>query len=275
MLLICSGPDTWHARQKARELVDAFKAKYDNSGYSTEVIVNQDLRQVLSEIGAPSIFCPKRLIRFDGLLDGIKMADLKTLAKRLKEDGENNIIVSVEEGPPTEKILKEFAGVKVVVYESPALTGTLFKKWCLGQAQKFGVDAGIANKIADRTLGDTWMAISELEKFRVNPDASFAELDFESGSVYDAADACLAGTNRWRERVRERMDEQVFSVILNQARSAIQVSDNAPVKIPNFVVRKMQKYVAQKAKRIFFSSTVALVGTRTGLIGPNEVDTQY
>jgi hypothetical protein len=275
VLLICSGPDTWHARQKARELVEAFKEKYDKSGYSTEVIVNQDLRQVLSEIGAPSIFCPKRLIRFDGLLNGIKSADLKILAKRLKEDGENNVIVTVEDEPPAEKILKDFVDVKVVSYESPALAPALFKKWCLGQAAKLGVEAASAEKIADRSMGDTWMAICELEKFSVNKDAPLAELDFEGSSVYDAADACLAGTRTWREQVRERADEQIFSIILNQTRSAIKVNDDAPVKIPFFAVKKMRSFVQARVRKIFFSSSSSIVGIRSGLMGQNEADTQH
>jgi len=272
VLLICSGPDTWRARQKARELVDAFKAKYDKSGFSTEVIVGEDLRYVLSEIGTPSIFCPKRLIRFDGLLDSIKAADLRLLAKRLKEDGENNIILTVEEEVPPEKTLSELKEIKVVQYPFPLAVGAKFVQWCQEQAEALGVDKKIAADAAERCNGDSWLAMNEMMKFSANPKAPWSELEYESGSVYEVVDSLYAKKKDWREQVRSRSDEQISTVVLNQARSAIRVKDGAPIKIPYFAVKKMQGYKTESVVKNFYKGSIALAGSRFGLMAQDEVD---
>jgi len=272
VLLICSGPDTWRARQKARELLDAFKAKHDKTGFSTEVIIGEDLGYVLSLIGTPSIFCPKRLIRFDGLLDGVKTSELRMLAKRLKEDGDNNIILTVEEEPPTEKILTELKEIKVFQYPFPLTEGLKFVQWCQDQAKAMDVGKAKATEAANRCQGDSWMAMNELAKLSANENAPWAELEYESGSVYEVIDAYFMNKADWREQVRSRSDEQISSVVMNQAKSAIKVKDNAPMKIPYFAVKKMQNYVKTRVAKSVYSGIAALVGSRSGLMVQDEVD---
>lgn len=272
MLLICSGPDTWRARQKARELLDAFKAKHDKTGFSTEVIIGEDLGYVLSLIGTPSIFCPKRLIRFDGLLDGVKASELKLLAKRLKEDGENIIILTVEDEPPTGKTLAELKDIKVFQYPFPLIEGTKFIQWCQGQAKAMGLDKDKAAEAANRCQGDTWMAVNELAKLSAYENAPWAELEYESGSVYEVVDAYFSRQADWREQVRSRSDEQIPSVVLNQAKSAIKVRDKAPMKIPYFAVKKMQGYAKERVAKIFYRGLAAFIGSRNGLAAQDEID---
>lgn len=272
MLLICSGPDTWRARQKARELVDAFKAKHDKTGFSTEVIVGENLDYVLNLIGTPSIFCPKRLIRFDGLLDGIKVSGLRILVKRLKEDGENNIILTVEEEQPPTKVLDELKEIKVFQYSFPSIEGAEFTRWCQERAAELGVDSASAKIVADRCHGDSWMAINELGKLSVNKEAPKAELEYESGSVYEAVDALFSKQKNWREDIRSRSDDQIPSVALNQAKNAIKVKDGAPIKIPYFAIKKMQGYPKERVVKNFFSALSALVGSRNGLMSQDEID---
>jgi len=272
MLIICSGPDTWRARQKARELVDAFKAKHDKTGFSTEVIVGKDLGYVLGEIGTPSIFCPKRLIRFDGLLEGIKASEMKLLAKRLKEDDENNIVLTVEDEPPTEKMLAEFKDIKVVQYPFQMFAGLRFSQWCQEQAKILSVGKDKANELAKRCQGDSWMAMNELAKLSAYSEAPWAELEYEAGSVYEVADALFAKTNNWREQVRSRSDEQISSIVLNQAKNAIKVKDKVQLKIPYFAIKKMQGYSESRVVKIFYSAIISFIGSRTGLMTQNEID---
>lgn len=272
MLIICSGPDTWRARQKARELVQAFKDKHDQTGFSTEIVNGRDLGSVLNQIGTPSIFNPKRMIRFDGLLDGIKQADLKTLVKRLKEDGENNVILTVEDEPPALKVLDDSKDIKVVVYAYPPLDERRFAEWCREKAKEFGVGQEAAAQIADRTHGDSWMAINELQKFGANKDAPWAELDYESGTVYEAVDALFAKSKGWREDLHAQADEQVASIVLNQSKNALKAKSGTPLRIPYQAVRRMQKYPENEVAKVFFSGLAALVGSRTGLLTQSEAD---
>lgn len=253
-------------------MVDAFKAKHDKTGFSTEVIVGEDLAYVLGLIGTPSIFCPKRLVRFDGLLDDVKVSELRQLAKRLKEDGENNIILTVEDEPPTDKVLAELKEIKVFQYPFPLIEGVAFIQWCTEQAKGFGVVKAKATEIANRCQGDTWMAINEMMKFSANPDAPWAELEYESGSVYEVVDSYFLKKRGWREQVRSRSDEQIPSVILNQAKSALKVKGDAPIKIPYFAVKKMQGYPYERVVKNVYSGLLSFVGSRTGLMAQDEVD---
>jgi len=271
MLIICSGPDTWQARKKARELVEAFRAKHDASGFSTETLNSDDFSSVLNQIGSPSIFSPKRMIRCDGLLEGIKANQLKLLAGRLKSDEDKTIVLTVET-EVKESALKELKGVAVYHYSYSLLSGMAFDKWCVQRAHDLGVSDEKAHEISQRCQADVWQAEQELNKLAANPGAPLAELEMDPGSVFDAADKYFSADAGWRSVFYSLRDEQLTSILLSQARSAIRVRDNETGKLPYFVVRKMQKYNPAKIIIGFFNSLRAFIASRSGLAGSNEIE---
>ncbi len=272
MLIICSGPDTWHARKKARELMAAFKDKHDKTGFSTETLSSDDPNAVMSQIGTPSIFSPMRMIRCDGLLDGLKAAQVKLLAKRLQSDGDKTIVMSVEDEIPKEGVLKEFKGVNVVNYSYPLLTGKAFEKWCVQRGAELNVAQVKAVEISQRNAGDVWQAEQELMKCGAYAGTQLAESDMDPGSVFDASDKYYFGQADWRSVFHALREEQLTSIVLSQGRSALRVQDNQAAKLPYFVIKKMQGYKPIRSLTGFFKAARAFLASRTGLAASDEVD---
>ncbi len=269
MLILCSGPDTFHARKKARELVAAFRQKHDPTGYSTEMIdssvgAQRAVPLLLAKIGAPSLFASKRMIRCDGLLDMLKIVEVRQLAKRLAGDQESTIILSVEHEPPAEKVLKEFVGIKLVHYHAHLLTGAKFVAAVIQRAREMSVSESLAREVAKRTDGDMWLAEQELQKAFAHPHTEFVQAMNESGTVFDSADAYLVQRVGWRERVASFPDESMVSILATQSRTFARVRDGETMGVHPYVARKFSsiKLSDVDARRRFLGTLRSLYAAR-------------
>ncbi|MBI5654312.1 hypothetical protein HZC53_01480 [Candidatus Uhrbacteria bacterium] len=272
MLIVCSGPDTWRARKRAQELVEAFKAKHDASGFSTEALKSGDFQAVMNQIGAPSIFSPKRFIRCDGLLEGLKIADIRKLSSRLKTDGENTILLTVEAEPPAQKTIDEFEGQGFFHYAYPNVTGSAFQQACIAYAKDKGVSESKARTVASRCDGDMWMAVNELSKLGAYADAPLSESEYDQDSLFALVDDYLIKNKSWRDNFWKSGDDQVPSLLLTQTKTALRIKDGEPVKLPIFVIRKFKNSDPTKLENSFFKSLLCFISLRSGLSGTKELE---
>ena len=263
MLILCSAPIRI-TRAKSGELVAAFRHKHDPTGYSTELCrerrcmncppVRKNRRPLLH----PSV-------SFGAMgFDALKLAEVRQLTKRLESVRDDTIILSVEEEPPVEKILKEFAGIKLVQYPFPFLTGAKFVAAVTHRAQEIGVSQSIAQEIARRTDGDMWFAEQELEKASANPSMQLISSIDVSGTVFDAADAYLLGRSGWRERVASFPDESMVSILATQSRTFTRVRDGETAGVHPYVARKFStiKISDALARQRFLGALRALYAAR-------------
>lgn len=264
MLILCSGPDTYHARKKARELVAAFRQKHDPSGYSTEIMQTPELQDLLGRLGAPSLFAAKRLIRCDGLVESLKIAEVRQLAKRLESAGDDTIILSVEDEPPTPKTLKEFEKIKLVHYPAPLLSGAKFAAAVASRAAELGVSDRLAQEIAGRADGDTWLAEHELEKASANPNTQFVQRVEGVGTVFDAADTFLQQRQGWRALVAGFPDESMVSILATQTRTFSRVRDGETIGVHPYVAKKLSsmRVSDEDARRRFINALRSLYAAR-------------
>ena len=67
MLLLCTGPDTYRAQQKAHDLERAFIEKYDKQALSVDHLdAGKDaIDEVLRKADSVSLFNPRRFLRID------------------------------------------------------------------------------------------------------------------------------------------------------------------------------------------------------------------
>lgn len=275
MLILCSGPDTWHARRKASELVDAFRKKHDPQGLSTEVVRSPvDPKTLLNQLGTPSLFSQKRMIRCEGLLDGLKIADVRALAKRLEDDADDTILLSIEQEPPSAKVISEFSEIQFFHYDYPLLTGLSFWKWCSARALELGVSPQSAEQIAQRIDGDAWLAEQELMKCAANPNAPFGEIETDEGSVFDLADRFLTERVGWRESLARAEDDQVSVVLVSQSRAALRVKDGETGGIHPYVAKKISQLRIPSPSKKLMRALFALVGIRQGVANAEEIQTQ-
>jgi hypothetical protein len=270
MLIICSGPDTWHARKKAKELVQAFRGKHDEQGLSTEILPSVELKVLLNLLASPSLFTSKRFIRCDGLLESLKIAEIRILAKRLKDDADQTILLSVEEEPPTTKILSEFSEIKCIQYTHPLLVGSAFLSWCLKRAEELGVPSNKATEISRLVLGDIWLAEQELMKISANPLSLLINSDSETYTIFDLAEQFLTKKNGWRESFALGKDEQLSSIVVSQARAALRVVDHEITGLHPFAVKKISQLKIPSIKEAFLHTQKSLIATRQGLANSLE-----
>jgi hypothetical protein len=274
MLIICSGPDTYHARKKARDLVAAFREKHDPAGYSTDILNDVDIDAVLNRLGSPSLFAQKRFIRCDGLLASLKIADIRKLAKRLETDHDQTILLTVEDESIASKTEKEFEGVKIVSYPHPLLSGRAFEDAVIALAIQRGVHVDRARKLAHETNGDMWLADQELQKYAANLDYQFSSTNSgSSASFFELADSFLRGSSAWRTRLdsSDELDGAV-SVFPGQARSFARVMSGQTDGIPVFIIKKMQQLRSSRTipVKTILQTAALLYATRTGLSSAKE-----
>ncbi len=275
MLLICSGKDTFRSRQKAQELVNAFKSKFDASGFSVENIDAKNIDSVLNQTGAMSMFSTRRLIRCDGLLAQIKPVQLKTLIRRLKEDASGIILISLEADDVSEKILKDLKDVEVHRYEFDTMGTAEFRQWCKTIAKQFQLTEKQTMAIADRYCPDTWLAYQEMTKSWANPDAPLVQLESDEGNVFGAIGKYFSKSSGWRALLHEFSEDQIPSLLYGQGKNGLKVQDGQDVRLPSFAKNNFLRTKKEDLLAGTKSGADALFLSRTGLCTPDETEIFY
>lgn len=237
MLIICSGPDTWSARKKAKELLRAFRDKHDPQGFSISVMPEPDLASLLQQFGAPSLFSAKRFIRCDGLLEKIKVADSRLLAKRLIEDQDMTIVLTVEAEAIAAKTLEALKDAHVVTYAFPQSEGKAFQDWCVRYAAQHGVPEARAREVALLAV-DTWNAAQMIEMCAANPQAEIVPAFSQEAGIFEVVEAFLR-QKPWRDLAHDVEPDAFLATAISQVRSAIRVQDGVTQGLHPFVVKKL------------------------------------
>jgi hypothetical protein len=273
MIIVCSGPDTYRAREKARELVAAFRSKHDPHGLATEILDGPvELSTLLSRLSSGSLFATKKLIRADGCLEKMKIADVRTLAARLAADGDHTIILTLEEEPPNAKTLEALASAPLFHYPFEMQTGALFRAWVRKEAVLHGVSQDVADRVAAYADGDTWLAVHELEKQAVHPQRSYEAVQ-GSETIFTVADAILTQRSAWRSLVSLHGDDAATSVALGQSRSFLEVRDGYAESVHPYVAKKLSAARIPSAEERVARLLKGFVASRNGLASGAETET--
>lgn len=275
MMIICSGPDTYRAREKARDLVAAFRTKHDPRGLSTEVVDGSEgISLLLSRLAGASLFSPKKFIRADGCLAKMKIADVRSLAARLEEDKDHTILLTVEEESPNAKTLEALKIAPLFHYPFVIQSGSAFRAWVRTQATRQGVSEKIADDIAEYTEGDSWFAIQELQKQAANPHEIALSTTRNIGSVFDVAEDVLAERQGWRGRLEALEDDNAVSIFLGQSRAYLRVRDGWSEGIHPYAAKKLGSLRVPDAEARMMKLLRAFIGSRSSLSSGNETETQ-
>ncbi len=256
---------------KARSLVQAFREKHDPHGYSTESLRDFGIEDVLKQLGSPSLFSQKRCIRCDGLLGSLKIAEIRLLAKRLQEDGDQTILLSVEEEPISDKIKEVFGEKSLVQYPFPLLSQDAFFRWCMEYVQQT-VSPEKVKQIAQMCAGDTWRAVQELDKCMANPQAEIISVLMDEPGAFIAAEAFVRGQS-WRIEAEKIEMEAFLATGLSQMRAAIRVRDGSVKGLHPFVVKKLSGLKQGQFEKKIRSLLRAQQQSRSGLGVAEEVIT--
>lgn len=277
MIIVCSGPDTYHARQKAKELVEAFRKKHDPPGMATDVVVGElGTAELVSRIGTPSLFATKRMVRADGCLGRMKAADLKTFSEKLNQLGDQIVFLTVEEEPPTAKVLGLFEKAPLHHYPFVQMTGEMFRAWVRAAGAAEGVSNEKADKIAEIYDGDAWSAMTEISKVAANDEMTAKdEKKYASLNIFDLAEMAMTKRQSWRFTVERQADGGFLSIFIGQLRSFLRVRDNATDGIHPFVQKKMSRLSVPDSKARLSKVLCAHVASRSGLATDEETTALY
>jgi hypothetical protein len=278
MLILCSGEDSYRALEKARELEAAFKQKYDPSGAAVDRLPSgkEGVEALLVAATGGSLFSSRRFFRVDGVISSCPKGRLDALVKTLERDVENTIVVTVEEGEATPKLLKPFTSLqKFIHYPFAPQPPAAFLKWATDHAKKQGVsDVSAVKKIADTSLGDSWVFVNELNKWRAG-SGSLAALGMTNGTsevtVYDVIDRLLARrTDRW-SAVRSFDDANaVVASLITQARSWVLVRSGQTAGVHPYVAQKLARLQSGDPAETYVRLATAFAWSRTGRANADE-----
>lgn len=254
MLIICSGPDTFRALKKAKELESAFKQKYDATGLSVEHLPpgKEAVTNVAARAGAMSLFTPRRFVRTSNILTESSKPQRTTLKKILSGDQEGFILLTLEDEPPTATVLKELGeDIKIVRYDFPSLQGKAFLDWALEEGKAMNIqDETVIRHIAELTSGDSWHCFFELMKQAANPGAEVMIGEGSEESIFTFAETYIKGDKRWLSIIKEPdLHKQVLTTFLTQARAGIRVRDGANDGLHPFLARKLRGQRLEEAEQ--------------------------
>lgn len=276
MLILCIGPDTFRAQEKARELEAAFKQKFDLGGLSMERLATgkDAAKQILERANTASLFSPRRLMRTGDLVSECPKAFQTPLLQALTRDAENIIVISVENEQPAVSILKLFSQVpKFFKFEFPLQHGPAFNRWLTGKADNLGVkNQTQVSRLAEYCDGDSWLAWNELVKLA----AGSAE-DLKTTltpTIFELAEKYLMGNDDQRAFLGDREAvQEALTVFLSQARAALRVRDRDMEGLHPFLIRKMQSLNTNKInlEQIFATLLMTLLAQRTGYGSEEEI----
>lgn len=272
MLIVVTGPDTYRAISRAKDLEAAFRQKHDPTGLNIERLPDgsEGVEALLSGAGTPSLFSPKRFLRVTGLLSNCPKTKEKALLKLLSSATDDLIIVDYEEDEVPEKILKLYKETpKFTLNPYPLLSGSEYRNYLTRMANSFGVvDEAVIRKLAEVTEGDFWYAASELTKLAAGGSSQDWAVDVET-SIYDQADTFLRQDGA-RYRNLLDLETSLPMITLQQALSYMRVKDQDLAGIPPFVASKMKRMKSEAVESVWTGAFSSLVMQRTGFGDPEE-----
>jgi hypothetical protein len=275
MLILCSGEDSYRALEKARELEAAFKQKYDPSGSAVDRLPSgkEGVEALLVSATGGSLFASRRYFRVDNLLSSCPKGRLDALVKTLERDVENTIVVTVEEGEIAEKNLKPYASLqKFIHYRFSAQSPALFLKWAQDHAVKQGVsDVSAIKKIVENSLGDSWVFVNELAKWRAGAQVADGSKMTSEVTVYDVIDRLLSRrADRWSS-VRAFDDaDAIVAMAAGQARSLLLVQSGHTAGVHPYVAQKLSRLRDVNGADAYVRLAKMLEWSRTGRSAAEE-----
>lgn len=277
MLILCSGPDTFHATKKALELERVFREKYDADGNSVEYLQGKNVTdQLLQRINTVSLFSPRRFLRTRNLVQDGTRTKLLHVAKALVKEPENIIVISVEENAPavsTMRILEE-NGVKLISYNYPELKNAAFTQAVAALAKEIDIhDSSLIGKISSIFEGDAWAAWGALLQAASGASVD-AFLKEEGAGVFERADLFLARDERRHAPLADTAKaKETINILLSQSRSALRVRDGSGQGIHPFVQKKLARTNLEDTEKVFGEALLGHMLTRRGWCTDDEAST--
>lgn len=247
MILLVYGDDGFRARERVRELREAFQKKYDPTGLNTAVFPTDNQSKVVpgevfQAAGSLPFLGSKRMIIVRDAIAGIKKDGEAIWVQGFDRVPETSVLLlwesageaAVEKSPLFKKIK---AMAEVHVYPFPVLQAGALAVWIKERAKGYSatLETPAMNELIQRTAGDTWQTDRELAKLAAFANGSpvtatmvitLVPAAFE-GQIFNLVDAISRRQSGEairlleRERLSGADDHYLFTMLVRQVRLLI------------------------------------------------------
>ena len=273
MLIICTGPDTFQARQKALDLVDAYKQKHVSQGAEIERLESQtSLQGAISRLSTLGLFATKRLLKYENLLAGITVTQAKQLASAIKADDNQTVVLTYEDKSPTQKILDVFPkdGLFLYAYEKPK--GVELNRWIAGRCKIYQASPDLIPKLIELHGDNLWAIETSLQCIRVLNNAQTLEKTVENDNqAFAVIDLFLKNNPNWRAEAMSEDPQELLPLLLSQLLNWHKIQSDQAQDVHPFVKKKLGAIRLPKAEELTLDAIRTMYASRNSISQNQEI----
>ncbi len=272
MLIICAGPESFLARQKVRELIEAYKQKHDPAGRSIEHLEHQStLSDAFGRLGNMDLFASKKLLKYENLLTGITPAQTKKLNLAIVKDADQNIILTQEDKLPTTKIMEHFSKEKVFVYEYQKLSASDLQKTVLNICHKNNIDPNLAEQLIESCANDLWAINTAAQMISISGQLPGEVRTGTQTNVFDMIDDLLRQTKNYESNLKDMDAQEIMPLLISQSLNWHKIKHQQTQGIHPYVQKKLLKTIFKNPENRSLNFIRCLFATRSSLASGKEI----
>lgn len=274
MLIICTGPDTFQARQKALDLLEAYKQKHVSQGDAViERLESQtSVQDAITKLSTLGLFATKRLLKYENLLAGITPAQTKQLVKSILTDGNQTVVLTYEDKSPTQKVLDLFPKENLFVYAHEKLKGLELNKWIASRCKYYQINSDLSSKLIELHGDNLWAIESSLQAMRVLNDTSTLEKTSESdNSAFAVIDQFFRQSPSWVAQATSQDPQELLPLLLSQLLNWHKIKYDQAQDVHPFVKKKLGSVKLPHAEELTLDAIRTMYASRHSLSQNQEI----
>ncbi|MBD3328659.1 hypothetical protein GF340_05160 [Candidatus Peregrinibacteria bacterium] len=272
MLVICAGPDGFRARLKYRDLIGAYKKKYDEKGDTVEHLPSDNLYEaVLSRLGNQSLFASKKLLVCEGLMSQLTAKQASNLRNAVYKDGDITVVIDYEDKAPKATAVKSFKEKELFVYAHEPAKGAELNRIVADLCKRYGVDVKLVPSLIQKYQSDLWAIDTALQVMRVLDERAVESGSVKVDNVYTLVDWLLVDNKKWLEYCRDFDINTILNTALSQTRTWHMVHEGMVKGAHPFVQKKLSGMKINNADERLQQFLKALYASRHSLATGDEL----
>lgn len=272
MLILCCGPESFLAKNKSKELVDAYRAKHVAQGAVIENLdhLEEPTKDALSRLANIGLFATKRLLKYSNLFSSSSASQLKQLSRLIATDDDQTVILSHENKKPTEKNLSVFPKEKIFVYAFEELNGKELDCWFTERCRHYSLKQKPI-KLLETFGNDLWSIDTALQILRVAESADFIDEKADELRVFDIIDKYFSDRKTWKSHASNTDPQELLPLLVSQVLNWQKINAGHGENIHPYVAKKLSYTKFNDAATETLSVLRALYGSRTSLTQSEEI----
>ncbi|MDD2786405.1 MAG: hypothetical protein PHS79_06010 [Patescibacteria group bacterium] len=273
MLIICTGPDTFLARQKVRDLMEAYRQKHVSTGAVIERLeTSTSIQDAISKLSNLGLFATKRLLKYENLFAGITPAQAKKFIQTLTADDNQTVVLTYEDKPPTKKILDLFQKENLFIYAHESLKGTALNKWIVDRCKTYNIATPPTSKLVELFSDNLWAIDTALQSIQVLNNMTVNEngLDNDVGA-FALIDEFMQNNPNWRSDFLNNDPHELLPILISQIINWNRIKDRQADDVHPYVQKKLSYIKFKDSNEMTLKIFRAMQASRNSLSQNQEI----